>query len=322
MKHQPQLKVMKPATNARAHLDFLRIRHLRFLVRLRELGSLVAVADQLSITPSAASMMLREIENLIGTQLFRRAGRGMVATAEGDVVVGRIRTILGEVGALGSALERPSAPYLRIGAFPHTTMTVLPPIVSALTTQRPSWRLHLRDESAEVLLQRLIAAEIDLVVGRMPRSMERAEEVIDLAQRPLYQGSLSIVCRSQHPLARKRKLGLSDLIEWPWVLPGVESTTRIALIETFMREGISPPIPTIESPSFFYSLSLVVQGDFLSCCANAAALKSAYRLTVLPVAVEGAHAPVSLIWRRTSAVAERAIALLARVNLAAFGPQT
>jgi len=315
MKPKQGLNILRVRRGAQSKLDFLRIRHLRFIALLHELGSLAAVAERVAVSPSAASMMLREIDNLIGTQLFRRAGRGMAPTQEGEGLLARVHTILGEVGALGSALERPAVPLLRIGAFPHTTVTVLPAIVVALTLREPVWRLHLRDGSAEILLRRLLDAEIDLAVGRLPRSLEKDKALTELAQRPLYQGSLSVVCRRNHPLERRRKLGIAELSNWPWILPGVESTTRIALIESFMREGLAPPVPAIESPSFFYSLSLVAQTDYLTCCANAAALKTVHRLAILPIEIDASHAPVSLIWRRTSAVAERAVRQLGPLDL-------
>jgi DNA-binding transcriptional LysR family regulator len=320
MKPKHELNILKSRPGAPARLDFLRVRHLRFIALLHELGSLAAVAERVSVSASAASMMLREIDNLLGAQLFRRAGRGMAPTQEGEGLLARVHTILGEVGALGSALEQPAVPLLRIGAFPHTTMTVLPAIVVSLTLRNPVWRLRLQDESADVLLRRLLDAEIDLVIGRLPRSVERDKAMAELTQRPLYQGSLSVVCRRGHPLERARKLSIAELSNWPWILPGLDSTTRIALIEAFMREGLAPPVPVIESPSFFYSLSLVAQTDYLTCCANAAAFRTTHRLAVLPIEIDAGDAPVSLIWRRTSAVAERAVLQLEANDLGKMLP--
>ena len=72
-----------------ARLDQLRIKQLRFLSLLSSQGSLAATAEQLSMTPSAASMMLKEIEGLFGAKLFRRQGRGMAPTADGLALLDR-----------------------------------------------------------------------------------------------------------------------------------------------------------------------------------------------------------------------------------------
>ena len=51
-------------------LDHLRIKQLRFVSLLASLGSLAATAERLSMSPSAASMMLKEIEGIFGAKLF------------------------------------------------------------------------------------------------------------------------------------------------------------------------------------------------------------------------------------------------------------
>jgi DNA-binding transcriptional LysR family regulator len=292
-------------------LDQLRVRQLRFLNLLAAQGSLAATAEQLSMTPSAASMMLKEIEGLFGTKLFRRRGRGMALTDEGQALLPRCRTVLGEVGAMGSTLQGTGRPLLRLGAFPHTTTTVLPAIVRTLISGPPAWRVQIVDGSADQLLQMLLHGEIDLLLGRLPRQAAGTAATAGLAQRVLYEGSLSVVAARSHPLAGRRSVALSELLAWPWILPGTASTTRVALVDAFLRQGLAPPVPVVESPSFFYSLSVVAQTELLTCCAHAAALQGGPATAILPVTVGPEPTPVVLAWRQGSAEAQRAAAQLA-----------
>ncbi len=288
-------------------LDQLRVKQLRFLSLLTTLGSLAATAEQLSMTPSAASMMLKEIEGLFGVKLFRRQGRGMAPTDAGQALLPRCQTVLGEVGAMGSTLQGVAGPVLRVGAFPHTATTVLPHIVKQLALGTPPWRLHIVDGSAERLLQQLLAGDIDLLLGRLPRPGGGAPPLGGLAQRVLYEGSLSVVAARNHPLAGRRSVALEDLLLWPWILPGLQSTTRVALVEAFLKRGLVPPVPLVESPSFFYSLSVVAHTELLTCCAHSAALHSGQATAILPVTVSRDPTPVAMVWRKNSAVAQRAV---------------
>ena len=296
-------------------LDQLRIKQLRFLGLLASLGSLAATAEKLSMTPSAASMMLKEIEGLFGAKLFRRQGRGMALTEAGRALLPRCQTVLGEVSAMGSTLQGAGRPLLRIGAFPHTTTTVLPDIVKKLVSGPSAWRLQIVEGSAEHLLQLLLSGEIDLLLGRLPRqvagtgtgtSTGNPDAIDGLAQRVLYQGSLSVVAARDHPLAGRRSVPMSALLKWPWILPGMTSTTRVALVDAFFRRGLEPPIPVVESPSFFYSLSVVAHTEMLTCCAHAAALHSSHLTSILPVTVSLDPTPVAMVWRKGSAEAQRA----------------
>lgn len=296
---------MKPA-----RLDQLRVKQMRFLSLLSSQGSLAATAEQLSMTPSAASMMLKEIEGLFGVKLFRRQGRGMAPTADGLALLPRCQTVLGEVGAMGKTLQGTGQPLLRIGAFPHTTTTVLPGIVKQLVSSTPAWRLQIVDGSADHLLQSLLGGEIDLMLGRLPRQVAGMPAMEGLAQRVLYESTLSVVAARNHPLVGRRSVGLADLLKWPWILPSTQSTTRVALMDVFLRQGLTPPVPVAESPSFFYSLSVVAQTELLTCCAHSAALQSAHPTAILPVAVGSDPTPVALVWRKNSAQALRAVAVL------------
>jgi DNA-binding transcriptional LysR family regulator len=296
-----------------ARLDQLRVKQLRFLSLLASLGSLAATAEHLSMTPSGASMMLKEIEGLFGAQLFRRQGRGMALTAEGHALLPRCQTVLGEVSAMGLTLQGSGTPVLRLGAFPHTTATVLPGIVKQLVTGPPAWRLQIVDGSADHLLQLLLRGDIDLLLGRLPQQAASTPATEGLAQRVLYEGGLSVVAARNHPLVvrdrlvGRQPLALAELLKWPWILPGMQSTTRVALADAFLKQGLAPPIPVAESPSFFYSLSVVAQTDLLTCCAHAAALQNSPATVILPVAVGAGTLPVAMVWRKNSAQAQRAV---------------
>ncbi len=292
---------------ASPRLDQLRVRHLKFLGLLASLGSLAATAEHLSMTPSAASMMLKEIESIFGTKLFGRQGRGMALTEQGRALLPRCHTVLGEVGAMGASLVGPNQPLLRIGAFPHTSTTVLPKIIKRLITGAPTWRVQILDDSADRLLELLLTGEIDLLLGRLPSGVANGQSITGLAQRVLYQSGLSVVASKRHPLAGRTDLALTDLLAWPWVLPSAESTTRVAVVDAFLRQGLAPPVPVVESPSFFYSLSLLADTDLLTCCAQSAALLNSEQTVILPVNIGLISTPVVLVWRKSSAEAQRAV---------------
>jgi len=286
-------------------LDQLRVKQLRFLSLLATLGSLSATAEQLSMTQSAASMMLKEIESLFGVKLFKRQGRGMALTAEGSALMPRWQTVLGEVGAMGSSLQGAMQPTVRIGAFPHTAATVLPEIIKKLISGKTVWRPRIVDGRADYLLQMLLQGEIDILLGRLPSHVVDAPYFEDLAQRLLYEAPLSVVSSSKHPLAAMKKIDFQELAKWQWILPDMQSTTRVGLMEAFLRRGINPPTPSVESPSFFYSLSVVAQTELLTCCEQSAALQSSHATSILPVVISQETLHVSMVWRKSSVEAQR-----------------
>ena len=67
---------------------------LRSYVAVCRQGSLSRVAAQTGRTQSALSMQMRRLEGLLDRQLFQRTGRGVVPTAEGELLLGYATRIL------------------------------------------------------------------------------------------------------------------------------------------------------------------------------------------------------------------------------------
>ena len=71
----------------------LRMRQLRLLISLDELGSIHKAAQALSITQPGATKALNEIESTLGAVLFERTSKGLQANDLGRCVVRYARLI-------------------------------------------------------------------------------------------------------------------------------------------------------------------------------------------------------------------------------------
>ncbi|MEV6375629.1 LysR family transcriptional regulator [Micromonospora musae] len=107
----------------------LDVRRLRLLHDLSRLGTIAAVAQAHTYTPSAVSQQLSALERETGVALLERSGRRVTLTAAGRVLVAHAETVLSALeqataalAAVGTGLTGP----LRIGAFPTAVRTLLP----------------------------------------------------------------------------------------------------------------------------------------------------------------------------------------------------
>src|ERR687889_1351789 len=99
----------------------LDLRRLRLLRELSARGTIGAVAEALSYSPSAVSQQLAQLEREAGVPLLERAGRGVRLTDAGLVLVGHAEGLL-ERAALAeadlAAAEGSVTGRARIGSFP------------------------------------------------------------------------------------------------------------------------------------------------------------------------------------------------------------
>ena len=122
----------------------LDVRKLRLLRELGRLGTIAAVADAFSYTPSAVSQQLSALEREAGVPLLRRVGRRVELTPAGTGLAARAEPVLAllEEAAAALAAERPElAGELRIGAFPTAVRTLLPGALVALGSAHPRLEL-------------------------------------------------------------------------------------------------------------------------------------------------------------------------------------
>ena len=78
---------------------------LRFLLTIKECGSLRAAAQRLELTPSAVTQRLQLIEKKLGIHLIDRSARRLRLTEEGELLCGRGAGILDQFDALMEELQ-------------------------------------------------------------------------------------------------------------------------------------------------------------------------------------------------------------------------
>lgn len=122
----------------------LDVRRLRLLCDLSRLGTIAAVAQAHTYTPSAVSQQLSALEREAGVALLERTGRRVTFTTAGRILVQHAEVVLtaleqttAALAALATGLSGP----LRIGAFPTAVRTLLPAALVALGRRHPELEL-------------------------------------------------------------------------------------------------------------------------------------------------------------------------------------
>ncbi|MEQ4715896.1 LysR family transcriptional regulator [Nonomuraea sp. B19D2] len=115
-------------------------RKLHLLRELARRGTIAAVAEAVTFTPSAVSQQLSALEREAGVPLLERTGRTVTLTSAGRLLVEHAHAVLEQLerasAALAAARGGPSGP-LRIGAFPTAARVLLPPALVDLAEAHP-----------------------------------------------------------------------------------------------------------------------------------------------------------------------------------------
>lgn len=208
-------------------------RQLQTLLLVARHESVSRAAEALHVTQPAVSLQLRMLEEAAGTPLTRKVGRGIQLTAAGEVMVGyaeRILRLWGEATDEVAALKGVISGTLRIGAI-TTAEYLLPPMLVQFTTERPDVRIKLQVGNRNEIVTMLSKHEIDLaIMGTPPRELRT--NAARFARHPM-----AFIASPEHPLMKKKKVTLADLMEANLLVRERGSGTRTTIERLYKEAG-------------------------------------------------------------------------------------
>lgn len=227
----------------------LKMKHLLLLQAIREHRSLTRVAEHMATSQSAVSQALADVERLFGASLFTRSPHGMVPTTLGNLVLSRAQTMLADLNHWAKDIEAAGqgrAAHLHVGVIPFLPGRLL---ARAIGHTRPEGRrvtVTLHEDTSDHLLERLRSHELDCVIGRTSAVLD----ITDLKHDVLYQQEPRLIAHRRLAVRLgRRPLEWSDLTELDWVLGARQTPMREQITDFFLRAGVAPPAPFVESLS-------------------------------------------------------------------------
>src|SRR6478672_11014911 len=109
------------------------LRQLRAFVAVAETGSFTAASRRLHLTPSALSLLVKELENTLAVRMFERSTRRTALTAAGLEFLPLARKVLEDLDrALSSArdLQQKKRGVVRVACTPLYAAVMMPDLIA------------------------------------------------------------------------------------------------------------------------------------------------------------------------------------------------
>ena len=186
----------------------MEVQQLKYFLAAAETGGFSSAARRCAVTQPSLSQQIAKLEAELETPLFDRLPRRVRLTEAGRRLQRYARRILDDIEqAKRHVAETPGevTGRLALGAIPTMAPFILPKVLRSFLRKYPGVELTLFEEVTERLLDRLASGHLDLAVLSMPA--QRARILVET----LFDEPMLVALRSDHPLARKRRLRWSDL---------------------------------------------------------------------------------------------------------------
>lgn len=295
---------------APAAIKFLRqrlsLRHLRLILVLEEERSITRTADRLCISQAAVSKTRNEIEKGIGAPLFRWFGHRLEVTDVGRCVLQAARRIVAELECLGDEFQLMKSGMggvLTIGTRTISGQPFLSRVTAAFKQAHPAVTVQLIDTDLASLLDRLSKGSIPLLFGRFDATCAGA----GIEALPVLSDRGVMLASPNHPLADRRKICWSDLVNESWILTPEGYAGRYSrehLAAELSRQQLPFPGNLVETQSLLLTMTLFQSGDFLTILPEGVAgqLESRGLARLLDTPPIGPMDSVCLMWRSDMAL--------------------
>jgi LysR family transcriptional regulator, carnitine catabolism transcriptional activator len=192
--------------NSSSKLMNVSSRQLQAFLEVTRLQSFAKAAEQVHLSPSGMSMLVKELEGQLGARLFDRTTRSVVLTGAGRRLQPVAERIIAELRALSTVLggaEAAARSRLQIAATPMVSASLLPEVIRGFADGHPQVNVDLSDVEVSVVRERVLNGEADIGLGFF------VKPAVGLLRQPLCKFRLM---RIRPPDAGTRGLGPSQ----PW----------------------------------------------------------------------------------------------------------
>ncbi len=238
----------------------MKLSQLRCFLGVVEAGTVRQAARNLHLSQSSVTKNIQLLEESLKTELFHRETHGLTPTAAGRMLAKRAKTVEAELRQVRNDMEAihgGNGGEIRISASPTVMVGLLPRAVSNFRKTRRQVGFHIEEGVYPDVLSAVRMGELDFAIALVPEKLPDEDLHCEL----LLQDYLTPAVRVDHPLTRKTKLVLTDLLELDWVIYRRSQSGRDIYEHTFTANGLQPPRNNIECTSFACILALVENSD-------------------------------------------------------------
>jgi DNA-binding transcriptional LysR family regulator len=251
---------------------------------LARLGTIAAVAQAHTYTPSAVSQQLTTLEREAGVPLLERTGRRVTLTPAGAVLVQHAQTVLAALeratAALAAAGTGLSGP-LRIGAFPTAVRTLLPAALVALGRAHPKLELMVSELDPAAVPDALRDRRLDVGLIHdydvVPVRPDRALDAVALLEETVF---LAVPAADAGAGADPDPVG--DARDAAWIVGSPGTLCHTVALRVCRTAGFTPRVRH-HADDFATVLALVAAGQGVSLVPQLAAAQPPAGVRLIPL---------------------------------------
>lgn len=250
------------------------LRQLEVFLAVADEQNLTKAANKLSMSQSAASSALKELEERYDIQLFDRIGKRLQLNEHGQFVRNKAEALVAQAEELDrTLLKHAEAGPINVGATLSIGNYLAVRLIAKYMENFPDSYLSLHVANTHDIVEKVLNYELD--VGLIEGDINHH----DLSVYPWRTDELAIFCRPEHPLAALQQdqgfINKEDIINAKWIMREPGSGTRQAF-ERVMH-GLFPQLHIVLELQHTEAIKRAVEAGLGIGCLSSITLEDAFK---------------------------------------------
>lgn len=224
------------------HINFA---DLRVFLAIADTGNLTRAAAQCCITPSAASVRLKHLEEEAGCDLVKRLPRGLALTSAGERLAAEARKVFQQITRITDAMTAfrgDERLVVRLAANYNAAVAFLPDDLSDFLLDHPDIRIDQRLFTSRGVAEVIALGEADIGITAF------SDFHGGLCFYPYREDSLVLFAAHDHPLVKRQSCRFEEALEEAFVALSNEASMQTFMLAKAVELG-RPIVPRIRVPS-------------------------------------------------------------------------
>jgi DNA-binding transcriptional LysR family regulator len=273
----------------------IELRHLEYFRAVAEQMNFRKAAERLFISQPGLSRQIKQMEELLGVQLFERTKRNVELTAAGNYLKSEVDYIFNHLELIKTQLREIASGKtgeLRIGFLGSAAHQVIPDLLVRLSSEFPGIQTNLEELSNHLQVEMLEKDKLDLGFVRLARVPD------GLSMKAVHRDTFSLVLPIGHPIDADNFDHVGQLQDEPFILFSSDySSIYFDKIMSICEDrGFTPKI-SHKSVHALTIFKLVEAG--LGVAIVPSSLKEGYNLKVKFIEIKGIpqHTELFAVWK-------------------------
>ncbi|MGE6919306.1 transcriptional regulator CynR [Achromobacter kerstersii] len=241
------------------------LRHIRYFLAVAEHRNFTRAAEALHVSQPTLSQQIRQLEDVLHTQLLDRSGRHVQLTDAGLAWMRYAKLALQDLDAGVRAIHDVSElnrGSLRLALTPTFSAYLVAPLMDRFHGLHPGITIDIQEITQDQIEAQIADDRLDVGIAFEPVHSS------DIESDPLFRETLSLVVGRGHARATRRKpLSTKDFASERVVLLNKAFATRRYIDEYCMQNRIRPQV-AIEASSIGAIVEIVRRGQLATVLPN------------------------------------------------------